>query len=120
MYQAWNVFDVGNLLQWLEENQTRRIDFVPIFLEHPEQLHSAVWPKHVQDKIVEYFKSISTDRHQDALDRIINYALNTDKYSAEQMKRMKQFIEINDRHRKYRFADIFPYLNQILEEECRI
>ncbi len=120
VYQAWNVFDVGNLLQWLEENQTRRIDFVPIFLEHPEQLHSAVWPNHVQDKIAEYLKSLNTERHQDALDRIINYALNTDKYSAEQMKRMKQFIEINDRHRKYNFADIFPYLNQILEEECRI
>lgn len=120
VYQAWNVFDVGNLLQWLEENQTRRIDFVPIFLEHPDQLHSAVWPKHIQDNIIEYLKSIKTQQHQNALDRIINYALNTDKYSVEQMKKMKQFIEINDRHRKFNFAGIFPYLNQILEEECKI
>ena len=120
VYQAWNVFDVGNLLEWLEENQTRRIDFVPIFLEHPDQLHSSIWPKHVQTEIITYLKSIETIHHQDALERIINYTVNTDKYSVEQLHRMNQFIKINDRHRKYTFADIFPYLNQILEKECKI
>ena len=51
VYQAWNVFDVDRLIRWLEERQTRRVDFVPIFLEHPDQLHSCVWPREIQHKI---------------------------------------------------------------------
>ena len=36
VYQAWNVFDIDRLIRWLESRQTRRVDFVPIFLEHPD------------------------------------------------------------------------------------
>ena len=120
VYQAWNVFDVKPLIEWLENAQTRRIDFVPIFLEHPDQLHSTVWPSTIQEQILAKLQSIETQHHSDAIERIINYTVNSDKYSAKQMYRMKEFIEINDKHRKYKFADVFPELNLILETECKI
>ena len=56
--------------------------------------------------------------HRDPVQRIINYTQNTNKYSAENINRMKQFISINDRYRKYKFADVFPLLNYILEDVC--
>lgn len=120
VYQAWNVFDVKDLITWLENKQgTRRVDFVPIFLEHPDQLHSCVWPDITKLKVLERLNSIETVRHLDAVQRIINYTLNTNKYSVENLQRMKTFIEINDRYRKYSFEKLFPRLNQILEIECR-
>ena len=119
VYQAWNVFDVVKLIRWLEQKQTRRVDFVPIFLEHPDQLHSCVWPRELQHNIIGKLMMLDTKLHQDAVQRIINYTQNTNKYSAENLMRMKQFISINDRYRKYKFADIFPLLNDILETECK-
>ena len=120
VYQAWNVFDVGNLVEWLEKNQKRRVDFVPIFLEHPDQLHSSVWPKQVKQQILAGLKSIHTGTHKDAIERIINYTHNSDKYSKQILQRMKTFIEINEKYRKLQFSNIFPYLNEILGEECKI
>ena len=119
VYQAWNVFDVAPLIKWLEDIQTRRIDFVPIFLEHPDQIHSCVWPKEIRYKVVDDLRLINTRLHKDPVQRIINYTQNTNKYSVENIKRMKQFISVNDRYRKYQFADIFPLLDYILDEECK-
>jgi hypothetical protein len=120
VYQAWNVFDVKPLIEWLETRQgNRRVDFVPIFLEHPDQIHSTVWPDLLKLKIIDELRSINTIRHQDPVQRIINYTLNSNKYSKENMKRMEQFININDKYRKYSFANLFPRLNQVLEIECR-
>lgn len=120
VYQAWNVFDVKPLIEWLEIYQgRRRVDFVPIFLEHPDQLHSTVWPDVLKLKVIDQLKSIVSPRHNDAVQRIINYTLNTNKYSEENMKRMQQFIDVNDRYRKYQFKNMFPRLSQVLEIECR-
>jgi len=58
--------------------------------------------------------------HRDPVQRIINYTVNTDKYSVENIKRMKQFIDINDKYRKLKFSEVFPALNYILETECKI
>ena len=71
VYQAWNVFDVAPLIQWLESIQTRRIDFVPIFLEHPDQIHSCVWPDDIRYQIVNDLRSIRTQQHKDPIQRII-------------------------------------------------
>ena len=119
VYQAWNVFDVDRLIRWLEKRQTRRVDFVPIFLEHPDQLHSCVWPREIQHKVIGKLFTLETNLHADAVQRIINYTQNTNKYSAENIIRMKQFIAINDKYRRYKFADIFPTLNYILEDVCK-
>ena len=120
VYQAWNVFDVAPLVKWLESTQTRRVDFVPIFLEHPDQLHSCVWPKEILHKALDDLRMIRTKYHKDPVQRIINYTLNTDKYSVENIQRMKQFIAINDKYRKHKFSTIFPLLDLILETECKI
>jgi len=120
VYQAWNVFDVAPLVKWLESTQTRRVDFVPIFLEHPDQLHSCVWPKEILHKALDDLRMIRTKYHKDPVQRIINYTLNTDKYSVENIQRMKQFIAINDKYRKHKFNTIFPLLDLILETECKI
>lgn len=119
VYQAWNVFDVDRLVRWLEQRQTRRVDFVPIFLEHPDQLHSCVWPTEIKHKVIGKLFTLETKLHKDPIQRIINYTQNTHKYSAENITRMKQFIAINDKYRRYKFADIFPTLNYILEDVCK-
>jgi|TARA_R100000030_G_scaffold24373_1_gene17648 organic radical activating enzyme len=119
VYQAWNVFDVDRLIRWLESRQTRRVDFVPIFLEHPDQLHSCVWPREIQHKVIGKLFTLETTMHKDPVQRIINYTQNTNKYSAENINRMKQFIAINDKYRKHKFADIFPTLNYVLEDVCK-
>ncbi len=120
VYQAWNIFDVRKLINWLESIQTRRIDFVPLFLEHPDQIHSCVWPENVKTQVIEDLSRINSRLHNDAVQRIINYTVNTNKYSIDNIHRMKQFISINDKYRKYQFKDIFPGLNRILEQECTI
>ena len=120
VYQAWNIFDVRKLINWLESIQTRRIDFVPLFLEHPDQIHSCVWPANVKTQVIEDLSRINSRLHNDAVQRIINYTVNTNKYSIDNIHRMKQFISINDKYRKYQFKDIFPGLNRILEQECTI
>jgi len=120
VYQAWNVFDVKPLISWLEtKQQNRRVDFVPIFLEHPDQIHSTVWPDLLKLKVIDDLRSIKTMRHNDAIQRIINYTLNSNKYSKENIKRMQQFIDINDKYRKYKFDAVFPRLSQVLEIECK-
>lgn len=119
VYQAWNVFDVGPLIQWLEETQKRRVDFVPLFLEHPDQIHSCVWPIEIKQKVIKELKYIKTLRHRDPVDRIINYTSNTNKFSNENLTRMKQFIDINDKYRKYKFDKIFPSFYQVLEHRCK-
>jgi len=119
VYQAWNVFDVKKLIAWVEQNQNRRVDFVPIFLEHPDQLHSCVWPQHIKAKIIDDLKTIKTNVHKDSVSQMINYTLNTNKYSVENLKRMKQFIEITDTFRKYKFNEAFPDLKLILDSECK-
>lgn len=120
VYQAWNVFDIKPLIEWIENNQMRRIDFVPIFLEHPDQIHSCVWPEYIKLEILNDLKQIKTVNHFASVYKIINYTLNTNKYSGENLNRMKKFIEINDSFRKYKFKELFPYLNSIMEKECKI
>lgn len=120
VYQAWNVFDVKPLVNWIEQNQTRRVDFVPIFLEHPDQIHSCVWPDAIKEQVLEQLHSIKSKEHKSPVSRIINYTVNTNKYSVENLNRMKQFIEINDSFRKYKFNEVFPLLNNFLEQECKI
>jgi len=119
VYQAWNVFDVKKLIEWIEENQIRRVDFVPIFLEHPDHLHSCVWPQNIKTTIIENLKTIKTSKHSDSVSRIISYTNNTNKYSVENLKRMKQFIEITDSFRKYKFDETFLDLKSILDNECK-
>lgn len=119
VYQAWNVFDVKPLVKWIENNQQRRVDFVPIFLEHPDQIHSCVWPNHIKEQILNELRSIQTQEHKNPVSRIINYTVNTNKYSVENLNRMKEFIKINDSFRKYKFDKAFPLLNSILEQECK-
>jgi hypothetical protein len=63
---------------------------------------------------------IKTQRHKDPVQRIINYTVNTDKYSVENINRMQQFIKINDKYRKHKFGDIFPFLDYVLETSCKI
>lgn len=120
VYQAWNIFDVEPLITWLQRAQgNRRVDFVPIFLEHPDQIHSCVWPEHVRHSAVEQLQSINTVHHRDPVSRIVNYTVNTNKYSVENLQKMKQFVEINDRYRRRTFGETFPELNSILEQECK-
>jgi molybdenum cofactor biosynthesis enzyme MoaA len=115
VYQAWNVFDVSKLINWVETTQTRRIDFVPIFLEHPDQIHSCVWPSSIRETVISNLKDIKTILHRDAVQRIINYTVNTDKYNKSNIDKMKQFISINDKYRKYKFENIFPEFKEALE-----
>ena len=63
---------------------------------------------------------IGTKYHNDAVTRIINYTVNTHKYSAVNIKKMRQFIDIQDKYRKYKFADIFPTLDYTMEKLCKI
>jgi sulfatase maturation enzyme AslB (radical SAM superfamily) len=115
VYQAWNVFDVSRLIKWVETTQTRRIDFVPIFLEHPDQIHSCVWPSSIREAVISNLKDIKTTLHKDAVQRIINYTVNTDKYNTSNIDKMKQFILINDKYRKYKFENIFPEFKEALD-----
>jgi len=117
VYQAWNIFDVKPLVEWLTNIQRRRIDFVPIFLEYPDQLHSCVWPKHIRDLAVQELGSIDPQSHRDPIARIINYTKNTDKYSEDLIERMQTYIEINDRYRRFNFYDLFPKLGEVIKDK---
>lgn len=112
--QAWNIFDVDPLITWLDEID-RDIDFVPIFLESPDYIHSCVWPNPVKLSAISELARINTVRHKDAIDRIRNYLINTNKYSAEKIEQMKEYISVIDKHRKYKFKDSLPKLQEILE-----
>jgi hypothetical protein len=114
------VFDVAPLIKWLQETQTRRVDFVPIFLEHPDQIHSCVWPEDIRHKALDDLRMIDTTMHRDPVQRIISYTKNTNKYSVENMNKMRQFISINDKYRKHKFGDVFPFLDYVLETSCKI
>lgn len=116
VYQAWNIFDVKPLVEWLKNSQQRRIDFVPIFLEYPDQLHSCVWPESIRNTALEQLQSVKSQSHSDPIARIINYTKNTDKYSKEQIERMKTYIQINDRYRRLNFSEIFPELSKVLTD----
>jgi len=120
VYQAWNIFDLKPLINWIEQNRRRRIDFVPIFLESPEQIHSCVWPMKIRNRVIEELKIIDIHIYQNSINQIINYTLNTDKYNVENLNRMKTFIEINDTVRKFKFGETFPELKKILDNECKI
>ena len=111
--QAWNVFDVRPLIEWLE-NKNRNIDFVPIFLESPDFLHSCVWPQDVKSRVLDQLSKIKTERHIDAVNKIKNYLINTNKYSKEKINKMKEYISIIDQHRKYQFYDEFSELKEII------
>jgi len=116
--QAWNLLDIRKLVTWLETFE-RKIDFVPIFLEYPDQLHSTVWPKEVIEFIINDLQKIYTKRHSNSIERIINY-LHDSIYDKKKITKMKEFIAINDKYRKIKFKDIFPYFHQIIEKECKI
>ena len=112
--QAWNIFDIKPLIEWLEPVQ-RDIDFVPIYLENPDFIHSCVWPEHVKEKALLSLDTIRTKFHHDALNRIKNYMINTNKYSTEKLGQMKDYIKLIDKNRKLKFAEEFPELNEILK-----
>ena len=115
VYQAWNVFDVRNVIEWISNNQRRRVDFVPIFLESPEWIHSCIWPKHVRDEVCESLDFATP--YQGAIQSIINYTQNTDKYSKENIEKMSYYINMLDKYRKHKFKDIFPELDFIIQHE---
>ena len=75
--------------------------------------------KEIKEKVLKELKYIKTLRHRDPVDRIINYTTNTNKFSNENLTRMKQFIDINDKYRKYKFDKIFPYFYEVLEHRCK-
>lgn len=114
VYQAWNVFDVKNVINWIEETYNRWVDFVPIFLEHPDQIHSCVWPPEIREQIVTRLKTIKSVNYKYAINKMIEYTEHSDKYSDSALERMKQFIQINDKYRKYKFVNVFPEFKQIL------
>jgi len=114
VYQAWNVFDVKNIINWIEETYTRRVDFVPIFLEHPDQIHSCVWPPEIKKKVISGLQTIKTTNYKYAIERMIEYTEQTDKFSPDAIERMKEFININDKYRKYKFRNIFPEFKEVL------
>ena len=115
VYQAWNIFDVRNVIEWITNNQRRRVDFVPIFLESPDWIHSCIWPKHVRDEVCE---SLNFDTpSKGAIQSIINYTQNTDKYSKENLGKMSYYIGMLDKYRKHKFKDIFPELDFIIQHE---
>lgn len=114
--QAWNLFDIKNLIGWLDQQTDRNIDFVPIFLESPDYIHSCVWPDDIKDQAILELSSIESERHQDAVNRIKNYILNTNKYSDDKIIKMKEYISVIDNHRKFKFSDIFPELDKVLKK----
>ena len=79
VYQAWNVYDVTKVIRWIERNQKRRVDFVPIFLESPDYIHSCVWPEEIRTDVVNKLQAFDT-QYEGAIRNIINYTKNTDKY----------------------------------------
>lgn len=111
--QAWNIFDIKPLITWLEETE-RNIDFVPIFLESPDYIHSCVWPEDIKFSAISELDRIKTRFHKDPIDRIRNYLTNTNKYSVEKIEQMKEYISVIDNHRKYKFKDSLPKLHEIL------
>jgi len=117
VYQAWNIFDVKPLIKWLMNAQCRRIDFVPIFLEYPDQLHSCVWPEYIRNQAIQELLTIDPGSHRDPVARIIEYTKNTDKYSKHLLDRMKTYIEINDRYRRFDFYKTFPELGEVLNAQ---
>lgn len=115
VYQAWNVFDVKKVIKWIEQRQTRRVDFAPIFLESPEWIHSCIWPDYVKDEVCEDLQ-FSTP-YKGATESIINYTQNTNKYSKVNIDKMSYYISILDKYRKHNFKDIFPELDFIIQHE---
>ena len=55
--------------------------------------------------------------YKNATQSIINYTMNTDKYSKERMNKMVYYISILDKYRKHKFKDIFPELDFIIQHE---
>jgi len=116
VYQAWNVFDVKNVMTWIQNTQQRRVDFVPIFLESPEWIHSCNWPEHIRNEVCEDLSSFDTP-YRGAIDSIVNYTKNTDKYSQENLHKMKVYIDLLDKYRSQSFKTTFPELDFILHNE---
>jgi organic radical activating enzyme len=115
VYQAWNIFDVKKVIRWIEQNQRRRVDFAPIYLESPDWIHSCIWPPHVKEEVCEELQFETN--YKNATQSIINYTMNTDKYSKERMNKMVYYISILDKYRKHKFKDIFPELDFIIQHE---
>lgn len=114
VYQAWNVYDVFNLVRWIEETQTRRVDFVPIFLESPDYIHSCVWPEDIREQIVDKLEGFDTP-YFGAIQSIKNYTKNTNKYNPELINKMRVYIKYLDMYRKYKFSDVFPELTKVIQ-----
>ena len=115
VYQAWNIFDVKKVIRWIEQNQRRRVDFAPIYLESPDWIHSCIWPPRIKEEACEELQFETN--YKNATQSIINYTINTDKYSKERMNKMVYYISILDKYRKHKFKDIFPELDFIIQHE---
>ena len=101
--------------KWIEQNQRRRVDFAPIYLESPDWIHSCIWPTHVKEEVCEELQFETS--YKNATQSIINYTMNTNKYSKERLDKMVYYISILDKYRKHKFKDIFPELDFIIQHE---
>lgn len=113
VYQAWNVYDVTKVIRWIERNQTRRVDFVPIFLESPDYIHSCVWPEEIRMDVIKQLEAFDT-QYEGAIRNIINYTKNTNKYKGELINKMRTYVYFLDKYRKYKFHDVFPDLVEVI------
>ncbi|MBT4208597.1 twitch domain-containing radical SAM protein [Candidatus Woesearchaeota archaeon] len=116
VFQAWNIFNVCDLVRWVEKNSNgRNIDFVPIYLEYPTHIHSTVWPRKVLDKAVKNLLELrKTSKYKSPITGLINYLKHPKEFSVEELKKMKYFIDLNDKHRGIKFSDYFPELTDEL------
>ena len=114
VYQAWNVYDVTKVVRWIERNQTRRVDFVPIFLESPDYIHSCVWPEEMRMDVVKQLEAFDT-QYEGAIRNIINYTKNTNKYKGELINKMRTYVHFLDKYRKYKFEDVFPDMVKVIQ-----
>ena len=73
-----------------------------------------MWPQDVKSRVLDQLSKIKTERHIDAVNKIKNYLINTNKYSKEKINKMKEYISIIDQHRKYQFYDEFSELKEII------
>ena len=99
----WNVYDVTKVIRWIERNQKRRVDFVPIFLESPDYIHSCVWPEEIRTDVVNKLQAFDT-QYEGAIRNIINYTKNTDKYKGELINKMRTYIHFLHKYRKYKWG----------------
>lgn len=116
--QAWNVLELADLLAWLRKTDVRRrVDFVPIFLEHPDQINAGVWPHEILMRAIDSLQPYDSGHDSHPIQQIRSYLtgpkMSSDR-SAALLRKQAEFIAVNDRLRNVKFADVFPELDALL------